>query len=83
MNGEWTPCPPPLVSLAYESYPRVVQLRPNTYHGGGLTSLVCEELFHHCPFSFFPYLLGTKAFNSSIRIFDIPGAANLKLSQVH
>jgi hypothetical protein len=31
-----TPVPPPMVSLEHLDIPQVVQLRPNTYHGGGL-----------------------------------------------
>jgi hypothetical protein len=51
-NG--VPCPAPSVSLDSGSRPRVIQLRPNTYHGRGLIPWIARSSFIITPSIYSP-----------------------------
>lgn len=74
----------PLHKLSHEVVPRVIQLRPNTYHGGGLLPWCARSCFIFAPSIFSPtsWVHRRCMPQEALRIFDIPGASDMGLSQV-
>jgi hypothetical protein len=79
-----SPCPRPHISPEQDILPRVIQLRPNTYHGGGLMPWYARSCFVICPCVFSPtgWVRRRCTQQESLMIFDVPGASTLPLPTV-
>jgi hypothetical protein len=77
-----SPCPSPHIATSLENIPRVVQLRPNTYHGGGLMPWCARSCFVIAPCVFPPtgWVRRRCTQQELLLIFDIPGASKVSLS---
>jgi hypothetical protein len=76
------PCPPPHISTSHDALPRVIQLRPNTYHGGGLMPWCARSCFVVTPCVYSPsgWVRRRCTQQELASIFDIPGVLKTSLS---